>query len=218
MASSTSSVSGVRPARRRVRDGWAGLHAPVDGVPPWARTAALVVPLTVLPSSLWRIAAITLDLPITSMPTTGPEARGSLPAWMPLGLYVVLLSIASELLAFTAVGLVARWGEVVPRRVPGVGGRAVPVSVAVIPAALGAVTLTALWTWVAVSLARGRDIQGRSLMADFPLDPHHWQGVLALAAYVPLLAWGPLLGALTVAYARRRRAALPGLTPGRARG
>jgi hypothetical protein len=129
---------------------------------------------------------------------------------MSLGLYVVLLSIASELLAFTAVGLVARWGEVVPRWVPGLGGRRVPTYAAVIPATLGAVVLTALWTWVAVSLAEGRDIQGRPLAAGFPLDPHDWQGVLALTAYAPLLAWGPLLGVLTVAYARRR-------SPGRVR-
>ena len=32
---------------------------------------------------------------------------------VPLELYVVLLSIVSELVAFTGVGLIARWGEVV---------------------------------------------------------------------------------------------------------
>ncbi|WP_284291901.1 hypothetical protein [Luteimicrobium album] len=199
-----SSLPLVRPPALPWRRLWHGLHAPVPGVPRWARVAALVVPLTVLPSSLWRIATVTLHLPITDTSMTGPDARGTLPAWMPLGLYVVLLSIASELLAFTAVGLVARWGEVVPRRVPVLGGRRVPTLAALIPATLGAVVLTALWTWTGVSLALGRDIRGRALGADFPLDPHDWQGAVALAAYVPLLAWGPLLGALTVAYARRR--------------
>ncbi|QFU97261.1 hypothetical protein KDY119_00755 [Luteimicrobium xylanilyticum] len=179
MTSSLSFVRSPAPAWRRV---WHGLHAPVPGVPRWARVAAVVVPLTVLPASLWRVVAITLHVPIVDTSTTGPDARGTLPTWMPLGVYVVLLSIASELLAFTAVGLVARWGEVVPRRIPGLGGRRVPTSAAVIPAALGATALTALWTWVAVSLA--------------------------LAAYAPLLAWGPLLGALTVAYARRRRSSV----------
>lgn len=78
--------------------------------------AALVVPLTVLPSSLWRISAVTLHLPI--MRDVGPDASGDLPSWMPLELYVVLLSVFSELLAFTAVGLVATWGEVFPGGFP----------------------------------------------------------------------------------------------------
>lgn len=37
--------------------------------------------------------------------------RGDLPSWIPGELYVIALSISSELLAFTAVGLIAAWGE-----------------------------------------------------------------------------------------------------------
>jgi hypothetical protein len=208
MATSTdTSTLGHRGPAHGLRAVWDALHDPVVGVPRWARTAAYLVPFTVLPSSLWRIATVTLHLPITATRMSGPGARGTLPAWMPLGLDVMLLSIASEALAFTAVGLVARWGEVVPRRAPVLGGCRVPVLAAAVPAALGAVALTGLWTWVAVSLAQGQDIRGQALMANFPLDPHDWRGALALATYVPLLAWGPLLGALTVAYARRRAAA-----------
>lgn len=43
-----------------------------------------------------------------------------------------------------------------------------------------------------------------ALATGFPLNVEDWQGVLAIAAYAPLLAWGPLLGAVTVAYYRRR--------------
>lgn len=109
-------VASRKPWFPRLRAVWAGAHAPVAGVPRWARVAALVVPLTVLPSSLWRISAVTLHLPI--MRDVGPDASGDLPSWMPLELYVVLLSLFSELLAFTAVGLVATWGEVFPGGFP----------------------------------------------------------------------------------------------------
>jgi len=47
------------PTKGRIRAAWAAAHTPVLGVPTWARTAAMVVPFTVLPSSLWRIAVCT---------------------------------------------------------------------------------------------------------------------------------------------------------------
>ena len=117
---------------------------------------------------------------------------------------MVALSIVSELLAFTAVGLVSAWGEAVPRWIPGLRGRRVPVLAAVIPAAYGAAILTLLWTWVAISLGLGLTIQGRPLPANAPLNFGDWKGVLAVVAYAPLLLWGPLLGAVTIAYWRRR--------------
>ena len=43
---------------------WVAAHAPAAGVPRWARVAAYAVPLTVLPSSAWRIAACTFHAPI----------------------------------------------------------------------------------------------------------------------------------------------------------
>ncbi|WP_433476775.1 hypothetical protein ACQPZP_06765 [Spirillospora sp. CA-142024] len=195
-------VASRAPRLPRLRAAWAGAHAPVAGVPRWARTAALIVPFTVLPSSLWRISAVTLHLPI--MRDVGPDASGDLPSWMPLELYVVLLSVVSELLAFTAVGLVSTWGEVFPRWVPFLRGRRVPRLLAVVPGALGAIVLTALWTWAAVALVIGRNLAGRPLAADAPLSPDTWQGALAIVAYAPLVAWGPLLAAVTFAYYRRR--------------
>jgi hypothetical protein len=35
----------------------------------------------------------------------------------------------------------------------------------------------------------------------------HWQGLLAVIAYAPLLMWGPMLGAVTISYWKRRRRA-----------
>ncbi|WP_433436230.1 hypothetical protein [Nonomuraea sp. CA-141351] len=189
------------PATGRLRAAWTAAHAPVPEVPRWTRIAAYAVPFTALPASLWRIAGVTFHLPITH----GGQGSGEVPPWLPMELYVVLLSIFSEVVAFAAIGLIARWGEVFPRWIPGLRGRRVPPAAAIVPAALGAVVLTSIWTLAAVACARGRDIHGRILPADFPLGVHDWKGLLAIAAYAPLLLWGPLLGALTVAYWRRTR-------------
>jgi hypothetical protein len=160
----------------------------------------VAIPFTVLPSGLWRIAAVTLHLPIFD----GQRGDGDLPSWLPVEVYVVLLTIASELLAFTAIGLIASWGEVFPRRIPWLGGRRVPPLAAAIPATIGATVLTLMWTTVLVTTILGRDIQGRPRAADNPLHFHDWDGLLAVASYAPLVLWGPLLGAVTVAYWRRR--------------
>ncbi|MFF9511893.1 hypothetical protein ACF1BU_00330 [Streptomyces sp. NPDC014724] len=117
---------------------------------------------------------------------------------------MVILSILSEALAFLAFGLIARWGEVWPSWIPGLRGRRVPIAAAVIPAGFGALILTAMWSWGLVTAAFGVTAQLRPLPPDNPLTLHDWHSALMLAAYAPLVLWGPLLGALTIAYWRRR--------------
>ncbi|WP_235030978.1 hypothetical protein [Nonomuraea solani] len=158
------------------------------GVPRWARIAAYTVPFTVLPSSLWRL----------------PAAFGD---GLPLGerAYIVLLSILSELVAFTAVGLVATWGERFPRWIPGMGGRRVPTPVAVIPAGLGAVASTILWTACFITQLAGVTLRGEPTPANFPTQAGDWEAALFYLCYLPLLLWGPLLAAVTYACYRRRR-------------
>ncbi|HET8598737.1 MAG TPA: hypothetical protein VFL99_00310 [Segeticoccus sp.] len=181
---------------------WSALHRPAPGVPRWARAAALLIPWLVLPASIWRIAGVGFHLPIMGDVEAG---RGDVPGWLPMEVYVVLLSVGSELLAFAAVGLVATWGDRVPAWVPFLRKRRIPTPAAVVPAALGATVLTTLWTVSFVQIARGRTIQGDPLRGDFVFAHlSSWQGVLALAAYLPLLLWGPLLAAVTVSYWRRR--------------
>ncbi|MEU8801354.1 hypothetical protein [Spirillospora sp. NPDC048819] len=189
----------------RLRAVWAAAHEPVAGVPRWARIAALAVPFTVLPAGLWRIAAFTFHLPIVDDGMRQGDVNGDLPGWVPLEVYVVLLSVLSELVAFTAIGLIARWGEVFPQWIPGLRGRRVPTLAAVIPAALGAAILTVLWTVSIVNcLVFQETLQGRPLSDDFPINFNDWKGVLGVVSYVPLVLWGPLLAAVTVAYYRRR--------------
>ncbi|UBU11554.1 hypothetical protein [Nonomuraea gerenzanensis] len=175
-------------ATGRLRSAWRAAHAPVAGVPRWARIAAYAIPFTVLPSGLWRL----------------PFAFGD---GLPLGerAYVVLLSVVSELVAFAAVGLVAAWGERFPRWAPGLGGRRVPTSVAVIPAGLGAMVLTVLWTAAVVTELAGVTLRGEPTPANFPTQAGGWEAAIYYLCYLPLLLWGPLLAAVTYAYYRRRR-------------
>ncbi|MBC9716186.1 hypothetical protein H9Y04_26975 [Streptomyces sp. TRM66268-LWL] len=184
----------------RMRAAWKRAHTPVPGVPRWARIAAYAIPFTVLPSGAWRILTVVFHV--------GDEAthgRGQLPDWLPGPVYIVALSVLSELLAFTAVGLIAAWGEVVPRWIPLLGGRRVPPLAALVPAALGAVVLTALWTAAFVTELSGVTLQGRPLPADSPtVALHGWELAFFHATYLPLLLWGPLLAAVCFAYGRRR--------------
>ncbi|MEV0828824.1 hypothetical protein [Nonomuraea rubra] len=157
-------------------------------VPRWARIAVYAIPVTVLPSSLWRLPAAFSD----GM-AVGERA------------YIVFLSVLSELLAFTAFGLVATWGDRFPRWVPGLRGRRVPAPAAVIPAALGAGILTVLWTACFVAQFAGVTLRGEPIPANFPALAGGWETAIFYLCYLPLLLWGPLLAAVTYAYHRRRR-------------
>ncbi|MGW0227260.1 hypothetical protein ACWDWO_03005 [Actinopolymorpha singaporensis] len=196
MSTSVGVRSKVPHLSSRLRAAWRAAHDPVPGVPTWARIAAYAVPFTVLPSGLWRISVVTLHLPIVS---TTPRAGHTL--GMPDEVYVVVLSAVSEVLAFTAVGLVARWGEVFPWWVPVLRGRRVPTAAAVLPAALGATVLTALWTKVFAGLPAS--LREPAPPGD-PIAEHGWRLVVFVGSYAPLLLWGPLLAAVTYAYWRRR--------------
>ncbi|WP_420824805.1 hypothetical protein [Streptomyces coryli] len=195
-----------------IRKAWKAAHQPVPGVPRWARRCALAVPFVVLPSGLWRLG-------ICVYPQLGGAAdalddSGPLPWWFPVQLYIVLLSVVSELLAFTAIGLIARWGEVWPRWVPVLRGRRVPVAAAVVPGALGAAALIALWGMFAVTFITGTTLQGDPMAEDDPLTSGGWRTLVFIACYAPLLLWGPLLAAVTWAYWRRRRSAGGGQSSG----
>jgi DNA-binding CsgD family transcriptional regulator len=110
------------PAAPRLGAAWAAAHAPAAGVSRWARMAALTIPFTVLPSSVWRIAVCTFHAPIARSDLLTSTTASGLPG-VPLAAYVVGLSVASELLAFTAVGLVSTWGGgPVPGRAARPGG------------------------------------------------------------------------------------------------
>ncbi|AQS65923.1 hypothetical protein [Streptomyces pactum] len=159
----------------------------------WAVRAAHTTALLTLPTGIWRLL-LAAGQP-AGYTDAGYEAMG-IAGWGVV--YVVGLSVVSEALALLTLGLVRPWGEVVPRWIPLVGGRPVPVLAAVLPAGLGAVVLTALWTPFAWWWATPHP------------DMTPLGDTLLGFAYLPLIAWGPLLGAVTVSYYRRRRPAPAG--------
>ncbi|MGW6963989.1 hypothetical protein ACWGET_08065 [Streptomyces zaomyceticus] len=157
-------------------------------VPRWAVLAAHAVPLVVLPSGLWRLALVA-GLPVTQDAELGTMGVGE-------SVYVVSLSVVSELLAFLTLGLVRAWGEVFPRWMPFLGGRRVNPAAATGAALAGAAGLCAIAGWgVYASYA--------DLGPGIPATPA--QDALLIACYAPLLAWPVLLTAVAVAYRRRRR-------------
>lgn len=197
------------PARRAYHK----LHgAPAQGVPTWARRAAYLIPLTVLPSGLWRIASVTLHLPLTKNLQTAGQEDGS--GLLPTEVYVILLSLLAEGLAFLAVGLISTWGETWPRWVPFLRAKPVRPLSAIIPAALGALILTALWGTTLILTFTGQKLDGtridggHGLHGTFTHDLGDlgyldWRAWLFTAAYLPLVTWGPLLAAVTYNHWRR---------------
>ncbi|GAA3371934.1 hypothetical protein GCM10020367_24740 [Streptomyces sannanensis] len=163
----------------------------LPNVPRWAVLAAHAVPLITLPSGLWRLALVA-GLPVLELPTEGGTIG------VGESLYIVSLSLVSEALALLTLGLVRPWGETVPRWIPLLGGRRIPPLAAVIPALTGAAGLLGLVGWFTYAQYAG--------LGD-GLTGSPAQKALLTVCYVPLLAWAPLLIAVTVAYHRRRAGA-----------
>ncbi|GGP86678.1 MULTISPECIES: hypothetical protein [Streptomyces] len=165
----------------------------VPGVSVRLRRLATLASLTVLPSCVWRLA-IAAGIPMGWGP--GSDLHHS---YYPgrESLVLVFVTLLQEGLGLLSLGLVRRWGEELPRWIPRLGGRRFHPLVAVVPAALGALALTAITclgavTWNEVNAAN----------PDAPTGPALW---IFNLSYAPLLLWGPLLGVLAVAYWRRRR-------------
>jgi hypothetical protein len=175
-------------------------------VPTWAKMAAWAVPLTTIPSITWRLANV-----LGGLGSRDPCAVGAgAPRWEQLYLLVVL-PVVQLGLALLTVGLIRPWGEVLPRWLPLLGGRRVPVAVAV-GAATGGVVLVAVWLWIGLVM----DLLG---VPPTPLKPGppgcSVPGWEVLRWYAPMLLWPPLLLAVTWHYLRRRRrqpAPAPSLT------
>ena len=158
----------------------------------WIKVAAYAVPLCVLPSALWRLWALADGPP--------PGCRQAMQGWEPY--YITGLSVVSFGAALLTIGLVRPWGEVVPRWIPLVGGWTVPVRAAVTAAGLGATLIFGVYAYALVNPIFRFRVAPDDPGCPSPLEgPGAW---VAVASYAPVLAWGPLLVVVTVAYYRRR--------------
>lgn len=93
--------------------------------------------------------------------------------------------------ALLTTGLILPWGEAFPRWLPAVGGRAVPVALAVVPAVLVAAMVTAAGNMFIRMILTGADFGGLAEIG-------------ALAPEVLWPAWGAALAVAALAYAVRR--------------
>ncbi|GAB3247999.1 hypothetical protein GCM10027562_06230 [Arthrobacter pigmenti] len=107
------------------------------------------------------------------------------------------LGLASMALlgAVLTLGLIQKWGSAFPKWVPVVGGRQVPVLLAVIPAVFVSIIVVAAGVELIETAVSG-------MTGGVPFDWNNW-GTLAPAFLWPL--WGPLLAASALAYYLKRR-------------
>lgn len=169
--------------------------AAVPDVPPtprWAKLAAKAAALSTVPSGVWRIA-FGFGVPVGFTGATAAAYNEHQPGWGTV--YCVVLSALTEALAFLTLGLVRPWGRVIPRWIPLIGGRRVRPLAAIVPALLGSVILTVLGM-------EGLFGRWAANLAE-PDSPRGLAALVMTAAYAPLVFWGPLLGVVTVDYARR---------------
>ncbi len=179
--------------QRRTTDGSTAVASPParGNTPPprWARRLATLTVLTTVPSALWRIA-MALGVPVGADGSYVDEHYGAL-GWGTA--YVIGLSLLLVGLALLTLGLVRPWGERVPRWVPFIGELRIPPLAAVIPAGTGTVAVTLMWVGVFSNL--------EPIYAQFGI--YGAERAVMLLCYLPLLLWGPFLGAVTVSYAKR---------------
>ncbi|GAB3995783.1 hypothetical protein GCM10029992_13960 [Glycomyces albus] len=176
---------------------WTAAGSLFRGLPPWlssqwGRFATVVAALCLVPYGLarlswltpWRLGDVPVDEPDTVILwNADPE---------PLGTSAViqgaLFAFACAVGVVLTLGLISRWGEVFPGWIPVVGGREVPVKLAVIPGLTVAVIVTLSSHWI---------IMG-------PMSSGGPGAAVVRALFLPFPIWGPALGIAVLAYWARR--------------
>lgn len=185
--------AGAQAARAdsRAVDAATGWRAP-ERAARWGRVAVAVSVLVPLGYAVTRFAwfvGIPLGLTAESFARVRPIAG--------FGAGLGAFAVVGALLT---LGLLRPWGEVFPRWVPGLGGRPVPVGLAVVPAAFVSVAVTSAGLmFVRLTLFSG-------LGDAFPV------GMADVAGWLPEMfwpVWGAALGLSTYAYWLRRRGEAP---------
>lgn len=191
----------VSAPRRRLGIDWREAMRPQAGVTRWETAIAHLIPWLLVPSGLWRIA-LGLGVPVGF---TGELAElYAAPGWITS--YVFALTLLTELAGLTAFAFVQRWGVVVPTGLPGASRPWPPWLV--FGAGLLEVVIVA-----SATLPMAINWDGPENMGD-PDAPQGAARVIMTIAYLPALAWAPLLAVLIGAAALRRlRAARAGEDP-----
>lgn len=178
----------IRPLRASTRPASAAVtgSAPQQG-PRWGRAVTIAATVLALPYPAVRISwALGIPLGVPDSYIDGADLMLRVGA-AGLG----LLAIGGAVLT---LGLIRPWGEVFPRWIPGLGGRPVPVWVAVVPGAWAAILISAAGLRLAVWTVLDSD----------------WSQWGTGGPGLFFLPWGLTVGAATYAYWIRRTAAHDG--------
>lgn len=169
-----------------------------DLVPTWVKVVAWTVPLTTLPSVIWRLVTSIGGLISGDDPCINPGQTSIGEA-----IWILAALPSGQLgLALLTIGLIRPWGEVIPQWIPVLGGRQVPVTFAATAATAGAVMLVVCVVGFVIMPILG-------LVEEKPLNPlppgcsvPDWE---VLRWYLPMTVWPPLLLVVTWHYVKRRR-------------
>ncbi|MFK9092779.1 hypothetical protein [Bacillus salipaludis] len=161
----------------------------------WGRLLTVIAALAPLPYALIRFSWA-LDIPLGVDPqflrefsSANPMAR--MTEWV-FGSVCIVGGILT-------LGLIRKWGEVFPRWFPFIGGKRVPIMLAVIPASIVAIAVTAagfVFTFGIIVEALHPVALGNIL---------HSQGWGAMGPMIFWVPWGVALGLAAIAYYYRRR-------------
>ncbi|MEV0583815.1 hypothetical protein [Nonomuraea sp. NPDC050310] len=171
-----------------------GLAQPEEAANPrWGRTVTILAALGGVPYAVARLSWAT-PWPLGGFdPRTGHVELLAQPGGDPATrLQGFMIGMSAVLAVVLTLGLISRWGEVFPRWVPRVGGRPVPVLLAVVPGAFAALALC---------------VSAPGVLATAVQLGSWLDGVLFVLLF-PCPVWGPLLGAAVLAYWRRRTTAV----------
>jgi hypothetical protein len=174
---------------RRLRQQCLSCGRPVRGhfanAGTWGRCVTIAAALCPLPYALLRMTWLS-PWPVLM---DAAELDAS-PEMRVFGLCLGFAALAGSVLT---VGLISRWGEIFPRWIPVLRGRAVPA---------GPPAVVALVVAGAITLA------GRSILQSVVTGEANIGEIGAVALLIfPFPIWGPLLGAAAIAYHLRRRGA-----------
>ena len=171
-------------------------HPGVVGRPPqpWAKAAAWIAFLCVLPSILWRVAMV------SGVDTGFADAEFYYGTFGNTA-YVLILDAVQLLGGLLCLGLAYRWGEQIPDVVPGLGGRIVHRLVPAILGWLAFVVLVAGMLMLGIQFGAAW-ISGEGWTPDAGMNSP--ERTMLAACYLPLLAWPPALAVALVGYWKRR--------------
>ncbi|WP_406016178.1 hypothetical protein OG520_38040 [Streptomyces sp. NBC_00984] len=97
--------------------------------------------------------------------------------------YVLGLSVLSEVSAILAIGLVRRWSEAAPIWIPIIGGKRIRPMTAVVPAVIGGLILTMMFTDIPIGDGRRLTAYGVIGTVDYTNDA--WQALATVCVSRP---------------------------------